>query len=184
MWNPALFFFKSIYQWLDIFPLISLTLSVSTNWLKRFKIISWCDVKHIMMLSTKTITPVLKSLLYIISIIAAFPFRLPAILVIMSVSSFKISMIVNVLKWYQAKLINKCCVLNSYECSTFRSVHKLIVRQQLKYKTNLIFCIALCIVRMKNNSTYNTFELSHSFFIGCIYFHLNYICKMFLTQLV
>ena len=72
----------SLISTTDIFIINELTLIL--------KIIGQCDVKHIMMLPFKTITWVLKVLTYYtITSIAACPTRLTMILVIMSVSTFK-----------------------------------------------------------------------------------------------
>ena len=57
------------------------------------KIIVKCDVKHILMSPIETITPVLKISNYIITSITACPIGLTAILVIMSVSTFRLTAI-------------------------------------------------------------------------------------------
>jgi len=75
----------------DIFPLILLSDIVSINKLTVIlKNIGKCDVKHIMTLPIKRITSVLKVLTYIITNIKAHPIRLSVIIVIMSVSTFKL----------------------------------------------------------------------------------------------
>ena len=61
------------------------------------KIISQCDVKHIFMLLIKTIMAVMEILAYIITSITARPVRLAVILVIMSVSTFKTAVILDIL---------------------------------------------------------------------------------------
>ena len=70
---------------LDIFPFlfhcVYVLLSVPMN---LMKIIVWFNIKHMMMLSIKAITTVLKVSAYIIT-----PIRLTAILAIMSVSTFR-----------------------------------------------------------------------------------------------
>ena len=62
------------------------------NWL-ILKIISHCDVKHILTSSIKTITPILKVLTYVITSITARSVGHAAILTIMSVSTFKTAVI-------------------------------------------------------------------------------------------
>ena len=57
------------------------------------KIIGQCDVKHILTSQIITIMPVLKISTYIITSIAARPVRLAVILAIMSVTTFKTTVI-------------------------------------------------------------------------------------------
>ena len=75
------FFLVNLY----IFPLISLRGGVSINRLTLIlKIISQCDVKHVIKLQIKTITSVLMILTGITTSIAAHSTRLTTILAIMS----------------------------------------------------------------------------------------------------
>jgi hypothetical protein len=57
------------------------------------KIIGQCDIKHTLTSPIKSITPVMKISTYIITSITARPVRLAVILVIMSVSTFKTTVI-------------------------------------------------------------------------------------------
>ena len=57
------------------------------------KIVGQCDIKHTLTSPIKSITPVMKISTYIITSITARPVRLAVILVIMSVSTFKTTVI-------------------------------------------------------------------------------------------
>jgi len=91
-------------NWRFSFWCVPLIKSGSCNWpwstkiLGQFvtrmrKFIGQSDVKHIMTSQIKTITSVLKALTYIITNIPARPIGLAEILAIMSVSTFKIAII-------------------------------------------------------------------------------------------
>ena len=87
---------------LAIFPLISTSDIFSINELTLIlNIIGQCDVKHIMTFPIKTITLVVKVSTYIITSMAPHPTILTAILVVMSVSTFKLDIILNIFlhKW-------------------------------------------------------------------------------------
>ena len=77
--NPVALFQQ--FSNLDILPLISLSYIICFNKLTlMLKIISQCDIKHILMLQIKTITLVLKvsTYMYIITSFTALPIRLTA----------------------------------------------------------------------------------------------------------
>ena len=93
--------FYKIYWILDIFLLIVLSDVVSINEMTLIlEIIGWFEVKHIMMLPVKTMTLVLKVSTYITTSITARPIRLAAILVIMSISTLKWTVILYVFFLY------------------------------------------------------------------------------------
>jgi hypothetical protein len=72
------------------------------------KIISQCDIKHILMSLIKTIMSDLKILTYIITSFTACPVRLAAILAIMSVSTLKTAIILYLLmKVHKVHVLDK-----------------------------------------------------------------------------
>lgn len=93
--------FYKIYWILDILLLIALSDVVGINEVTLIlEIIGWFEVKHIMMLQVKTMTLVLKVSTYITTSITARPFRLAAILVIMSITTLKWTVILYVFFLY------------------------------------------------------------------------------------
>ena len=103
-WVFIMIVFYKIYWIFDIFLLIALSDVVSINEMTLIlEIIGWFEVKHIMMLPVKTMTLVLKVSTYITTSITARPIRLAAILVIMSISTLKWTVILYVFflySWY------------------------------------------------------------------------------------
>ena len=103
-WVLIMIVFYKIYWILDILLLIALSDVVGINEVTLIlEIIGWFEVKHILMLQVKTMTLVLKVSTYITTSITARPFRLAAILVIMSITTLKWTVILYVFflySWY------------------------------------------------------------------------------------